>query len=332
MSFQGIEIVSTGSAVPERIATNDDFAKIVDTSDEWITTRTGMKKRHISSGEPTWYIGAKAAEKALKEGGINALDIDLIICTTVTPDFQTPSTSCMIQREIGAENAMCFDMNAACTGFIFALDAARRYLAFPDINNVLVVSSEILSKMVDYTDRASCVLFGDAAGACIVRSADRLYASSLSSDGRGGHLLCSRYPFRENPLQNESLKPEFDDLDTPHDNYLHMAGREVYKFATKALPNEVLRACERAGISVDELKCIIPHQANVRIVETAAKNLGVPMERMYINLEKYGNTSSASIPVALNEAVCEGRIKRGDKVALVGFGGGLTSGAVVIEW
>lgn len=332
MALNGIEIISTGSAVPERIVTNDDFAKIVDTSDEWITTRTGMKKRHISSGEPTWFIGAKAAKNALEKGGVDPSEIDLIICTTVTPDFQTPSTACMIQRELGAENAMCFDMNAACTGFVFALDAARRYLSFPDCKTALIVSAEVLSKMVDYTDRASCVLFGDAAGACVVRAADKLYASSLSSDGNGAKLLCARYQFRENPLQDKSLMPEFDDLDSPHDTYLHMAGREVYKFATKALPNEVTRACERAEIEVSELSCIVPHQANVRIVETAAKNLGVSMDCMYMNLEKYGNTSSASIPVALDEAVSEGRIKRGDKIALVGFGGGLTSGAIVMEW
>lgn len=332
MALNGIEIISTGSAVPVQTATNDDFAKIVDTSDEWITTRTGMKVRHISSGEPTWYIGANAAKNAMEKGNVNPEDIDLIICTTVTPDFQTPSTACMIQREIGAKNAICFDMNAACTGFVFALDAARRYLSFPDINTALIVSAEVLSKMVDYTDRASCVLFGDAAGACVLRSADKLYSSSLSSDGTGAKLLCTRYPFNSNPLQDKEKMPEFDDLDTPHDNYLHMAGREVYKFATKALPFEVTRACERAGIKVDELSLIIPHQANVRIVETAAKNLGVSMDIMYMNLEKYGNTSSASIPVALDEAVSEGRIKRGDKIALVGFGGGLTSGAAVIEW
>lgn len=334
MANMGIEILGTGHHAPARVADNEDFAKIVDTSDEWITSRTGMKRRHISSGEPTWYIASQAAHNALENGGVDPLDLDLIICTTVTPDFQTPSTASMVQRELGAKNAICFDMNAACSGFIFALDTARRYLVSGDeVKTALVVSADILSKMVDYTDRSSCVLFGDAAGACVMRAAPgRLYASSLSSDGEGAGLLCARYPFPSNPLQDPALMPQWEDLDSPQDPYLHMAGREVYKFAVKALPHEVMRACQKAGITVEELKWIVPHQANIRIVETAAKNLGVSMDKMVMNLSEYGNTSSASIPVALDEAHRDARICRGDKVAMVGFGGGLTSGAVVLEW
>lgn len=329
----GIKIKGIGSYVPEMIATNEDFTKIVDTSDEWITQRTGIKTRHITNGEPNYYLGAKAAERAIADAGISPQDIDLIIVATCTPDFYTPSESCLIQREIGAIGSMAIDINCACTGFDYGFDMAKRYLqSDDDVHTVLLVAAEELSKFVDYTDRSSCILFGDGSAAFILEKQENtLYASYLGADGNGAKFLAARALRSENVFRTN--KEDFNmDMPELRDYFFTQDGKEVYKFATKALPNAVSKACEKAGISPEELDAIVPHQANVRIIETAAKNLGVSMDKMVVYIDRYGNTSSASIPIAFCDAVAEGRIKRGDKICLVGFGGGLTYAAVIFEY
>ena len=329
----GIKVKGIGKYGPEMIASNEDFAKIVDTSDEWITQRTGIKTRHIANGEPTYWIGAEAAKKAIADAGIDVSEIDLIICATVTPDFYTPSTACLIQREIGAIGSMAIDINCACTGFDYGLDMARRYLlSEDDVNTVLLVSAEELSKFTDYTDRSSCILFGDGAAAFVLeRKYDALYSAYLGADGNGAKFLVSRAMRSENVFRTK--KEDFD-MGMPETklHYFTQDGKEVYKFATKALPLAVTKACEKAGISPEELDAIVPHQANVRIIETAAKNLGVSMDKMVVYIDRYGNTSSASIPIAFCDAVAEGRIKRGDKICFVGFGGGLTYAGIIFEY
>ena len=310
----GVRIKGAGRYVPELIATNDDYAKIVDTNDEWITQRTGIKTRHISNGEPTYYLGAMAAKEALKDAGIGADEIGLIIATTCTPDYFTPSTACL------------------SSGFVYAVDMARRYLLCDDIKYVLVVAAEELSKFVDYEDRSTCILFGDAAAAVVLeKSEDTLFSSCLKADGSGARYLASRALLTINPFRQ--TETEFDmEMPEPHKHYLIQDGKEVYKFATNALPAAVAEACEKAEISPEELDAIVPHQANVRIIETAAKKLHVSMDKMVLNIADYGNTSSASIPNAFVDGVKSGRIKRGDKVCFVGFGGGLTYGACIFEY
>lgn len=332
-NLTGINILGTGKYVPEMIVTNDDFAKIVDTSDEWITQRTGIKQRHISNGEPTYYFGAMAAKEALSNAEIKAEDIDLIITATCTPDFYTPSASCLIQREIGATGCMAMDINCACTGFDYGLDMAKRYLQSGDgINKVLLVASEALSKFVDYTDRSSCILFGDGASAFVLEKQENtFYSSYLGADGNGAKFIVSRALKSENAFRTN--KEDFDmQMPETKEHFFTQDGKEVYKFATKALPNAVSEACKKIGITPDDIDWIVPHQANVRIIETAAKNLGVSMDKFIVYIDRYGNTSSASIPIAFCDAVADGKIKRGDKVCFVGFGGGLTYGSVIFEY
>lgn len=329
----GVRVLGIGMHVPPMIATNDDFAKIVDTSDEWITQRTGIKQRHITNGEPTYYIGAKAAQKALDDAGIKAEEVGLIIATTVTADYYTPSLSCLIQREIGAVGSMAMDLNCACAGFVYGFDMAKRYLQTDhSLKYVLLVAAEELSKFVDYTDRSSCVLFGDGAAAFVLRRSENTFFSSfLGADGNGAEFLAARGLRSENAFR---INEEEFDLNMPNTkkHYLYQNGKEVYKFAVKALPESVEKACAKLEMDPDELDAIVAHQANIRIIETAAKNLNVDIRKFPIYIDKYGNTSSASIPIAFCEAVKDGRICRNDKVCLVGFGGGLVYGAVIFEY
>lgn len=328
----GVKIKGIGRYVPKLVATNDDYAKIVETNDEWITQRTGIKTRHITDGEPTYYLGAMAAKEAIADAGLTLDDIGLIIATTVTPDYFTPSTACLIQRELGSSSCPAIDINCACSGFVYAVDMARRYLACGDIKNVLVVACEELSKFTDYSDRSSCILFGDAAAAVVLEKADDvLFASFTAADGSGAPFLAARALHSVNPFRKN--EEDFDmNMPVPNKHYLHQDGKEVYKFATNALPTAVSKSCEKAQIEPDELDAIIPHQANIRIIETAAKKLGVSMDKMVLNISKYGNTSSASIPGAFYDAVKEGKINRGDKICFVGFGGGLTYGSCILEY
>lgn len=327
----GINILGMGTYVPEQKLVNDDFKKFVDTNDEWIRTRTGIVERHMAGWEPVWYMGKMAALAALEKAGVKPEEIGLVICTTVTSDFLTPSMASIIQYEIGAENAAAFDQNAACSGFVYAMDTARRFLATDDsLKYVLVVSSEATSRFCDFTDRQTCILFGDGAAAVVVEKSDKMFSSFLGSDGSGARVL-----FAKNLYPAKEIKLESDFNDGFPEKAMHMLyqdGRTVYKFATQALPNAFENAAGKIGVTKDDIDWFIPHQANVRIIETAAKKLGASMDKFIITLDRFGNTSSASIPLALNAGIEDGRIQRGQKLALIGFGAGLTYGGIVMEY
>ena len=327
----GINILGMGSYVPEQKMTNDDFTKFVETNDEWIRTRTGITERRMADWEPTWYMGKMASVAALERAGVTADEIGLVISTSVTPDFLTPSMASIIQYEIGANKAAAFDLNAACTGFVYALDTARRFLETDDsLRYVLVVANEALSRFVDYEDRSTCVLFGDGAAAAVVERSDKLFSSYLGSDGSGARVLFAR---SLEVAPQVKLESDFDDgFPEKPLHQLYQNGKEVYKFATQALPKSFELAAEKVGVTKDEIDWFIPHQANVRIIETAAKKLKVGMDKFIITLDHFGNTSSASIPLALNEGIEKGVVKRGQKLALIGFGAGLTYGGIVMEY
>jgi len=328
--LQGINVLGTGFYVPENIMTNEDLSKIVETNDEWITTRTGIKQRHISTGHPTWYLGVEAARKALDDANLDGSEIDLIIVSTTTPDYYTPSCACIVQRELKATNAMTMDVNCACAGFTYTLDMARRYLITGDVKKALVIGAENLSTITDYDDRATCILFGDGAAAFVVEASDKLYASFLGADGNGAKYLIAKH---NNPTRWHKDEERFNDGTPETDrHYLSQDGKEVYKFATKILPFAASKALEKVNMNPEDIDCYIPHQANLRIIQTASSNLGIPMDKFYVTLDRYGNTSSSSIPIAFDEAVKNGIIKRGDKICLVGFGAGLTYGAIILEY
>ena len=329
----GINILAMGNYVPEQKLKNDDFTRFIETNDEWIRTRTGIVERPMAGWEPTWYMGMKAAEAAVKKAGIDVKDIGLVISCTATSDFLTPSMSSVIQHKIGAVNAGAFDLNAACTGFVYALDTARRFVQTDDnMKYVLVVANESLSRFLDFTDRGSCILFGDGAAAAIIEKSDKMYSSALRSDGSGADLLCAR-SLNVAPEIKQDAPDDFTDNfpDMPL-HKLFQNGKEVYKFATSALPKSFTLAAEKIGVTKDDIDWFIPHQANVRIIETAAKKLGVSMDKFIVTLDHFGNTSSASIPLALNEGIEKGLIKRGQKLALIGFGAGLTYGGIILEY
>lgn len=329
----GIAIIGTGKYLPKRIVTNEDMAKLVDTSDEWITTRTGIKTRHVVENETTWQMGAYAAKDAMAAAGLSPSDIDVVLGTSVTTDYLTPSVACLVANECGINNALCLDINAACAGFTYGLDLARRYLLDDDCKNVLVISAETMSKIVDYTDRATCVLFGDGAGAAIIAKSDKPFYSVFGSDPTGvPHLVARSYVTAHPFLEQQPFDAFADGITETKGHALYQNGKEVYKFATRILPEVVTAACEKAGIRPADLAVIIPHQANLRIITTAASNLGLSLDHFFVNIEKYGNMSSACIPIALNEAIEGGRIKKGDMVCVVGFGGGLVYGACVFEY
>lgn len=320
-------IWGVGRALPERILTNADLEQMVDTSDEWITSRTGIKERRIAADdEATSDLASKAAVAALDDARLTADDIDLIIVATITPDTIFPATACLVQDRIGARRAAAFDLSAGCSGFIYALDMGTRCIESGTYNRVLVVGADTLSRITNWSDRSTCVLFGDGAGACVlgpVRTGGVL-ATFLGADGSGGDKLIlpaggSRLPMSEKALQ-QGLQ------------YIHMAGNEVFRFAVRIMGEAAITALERSGISTDDVELFLPHQANTRIIEAAAKRLGLPAERVFVNVHKYGNTSGASVPIALSEAVDEGHVKAGDHLVLVGFGAGLTWGAAVVQW
>lgn len=327
----GVNILGLGSYVPEQKLTNNDFKKFVETDDEWIRTRTGITERRMAGWEPTWYMGLKAVEQAIERAGISPEEVGLIISTSVTPDFLTPSMACVIQGKIGAVNAAAFDLGAACSGFVYALDTAERFLRTDDnLKYVVIVANEALSRFIDFSDRTTCVLFGDGAAAAVVEKSDKLFSSAICSDGTGAVNLCARSLNVAPEVQTESdFVDEFPQNGLHH---LYQNGKEVYKFATSALPKSFELAAEKIGITKDDIDWFIPHQANVRIIETAAKKLGTPMDKFVVTLDHFGNTSSASIPLAFNEAVEKGIVKRGQKLALIGFGAGLTYGGIILEY
>jgi 3-oxoacyl-[acyl-carrier-protein] synthase-3 len=321
------KVSGVGSYVPSKVLTNQDLEKIVDTSDEWITTRTGIKERRIASPqETTSSLALEAARRALQMAQVDPQELDLILVATVTPDMAFPATACLLQRELGAPRAACFDLEAGCTGFVYALVVAEKYLIGGGGNKALVVGAETLSKIVDWEDRATCVLFGDGAGACILEKTDHpgLLASYLGSDGGGAHLLELPAGGSRMPASKESVAGRM--------HYIKMNGNEVFKFAVRIMEEASREVARRAGIGLEEVALFIPHQANIRIIDSAARRLKIPQEKIFVNVHKYGNTSSASIPIALDEAYREGRIKDGDLLLLVGFGAGLTWGSTVIRW
>ncbi len=322
------QVTGWGKCLPQRIVTNDDLAKLVDTSDEWIRTRTGISARRIADArETTASIAIRAARNALAVANLPPQKLDLIIVATATPDHTFPATACLVQDALGASNAGAFDLSAGCSGFVYGLSLAAQTIGSGAQRNVLVIGAETLSRIVDWSDRNTCVLFGDGAGAVVLQAVEGeggILSSHLGADGSGADLLVvpgggSRHP--AGPT-------------TYHDgeHFIHMDGREVYRFATRIIAKASREALEAARLSIDQVALFIPHQANIRIIESAAKELGVPKERMYVNLQRYGNTSAASIPIALCEAVEEGRLQPGDHAVLVGFGAGLTWGATVLRW
>ena len=317
-------ICGTGSALPKRIVTNDDLSKIMDTSDEWIKSRTGIGARHIATEETLTDLAFHASLQALEEAGALPEELDMILAATLSPDNVFPSLSCELQRELGAVNAVAFDINAACSGFLFALQTADAYIKSGRYKNILVVGGEILSKMMDWNDRSTCVLFGDGAGAALVKvdSDFGILGISQGSDGAKGQALTCENRRINNPYMKNST-----DL-----SYTNMNGQEVYKFAVRTVPKAILEALGEAGLTVSDIDLFILHQANIRIIESVAKRLKVPMEKFPTNLQECGNISAGSLPVLLDEINRAGRIKKGDKIVLAGFGGGLTWGAAVLEW
>lgn len=320
-------IVATGSYAPERILRNADLEKMVDTTDEWIMTRTGIRERHIARpDETTSDMGAEAARRALAAANLTAEQVDLIIVATITPDMGFPNTACFVQSKIGAVNAYCYDIEAACSGFIYALEIARQAVTAGTVDTVLVIGAEKISCITDWKDRSLCVLFGDGAGAAVVRAVDGagIRSSVLRSDGRLSNLLMLPGGGSKHPASAETLAQGL--------HFMKMDGRDVFKHAVTCMTDVARKALEKAGKTVEDMKLIIPHQANQRIISAIGDRLGGRPDQYFINLERYGNTSAASIILALDEAVRAGRLTKGDQVLLVAFGGGFTWGATVLEW
>lgn len=320
-------ILGVGSFVPEQVIDNFYFEKIMDTSDEWIKTRTGISERRmVNKDETTSDLSTKAALNAIKCANLKPQDIDLIIVATATPDMVFPSTACLVQENIGAINAAAFDISVACSGFIYAMTIAKQFIENKTYKKVLVIGAETLSKVLDYEDRTTAILFGDGAGAVVIGEVleGGILSTYLGSDGKGKDFLNIPAGGSKLPASKETVE-----------NRLHtikMAGNDVYKFAVRIMSEASLKALEMADLNTDSIDYLIPHQANIRIIEASAKRLKLGMDKVYVNLDKYGNMSAASIPVALDEAFRKGKIHKGDNVVLVGFGGGLTWGSSVINW
>lgn len=321
-------ITGTGSYLPEKVLTNADLEKMVETSDEWITTRTGVKERRMAAPqEAASDLGAEAARRALKEANLKAEDIDCLIVATITGDMPFPSTACFIQNLIGAKNAAAFDVSAACTGFIYALSIGKAYIENQTYKKVLIIAVDLLSRITDWTDRSTCVLFGDGAGAVILEprsSGFGIESIYIGADGRQTGLLYQPGGGSRNPATGKTVS------DKQH--YIKMSGNEVFKFAVTAMIDSARKAMEMANLKCEDIKLLIPHQANIRIIEATAKRLKLPVEKIFVNIQKYGNMSGATTAIGLDEAFREGRIKKGDYVELVAFGAGLTWGAAVIKW
>ena len=314
-------ISGTGAAVPEKVLTNFDLEKMVDTSDEWIRTRSGIERRHIAQdGETTGTLGAEAAQRALDDAGIGPEEVDLILVATVTPEMIFPSTACVIQEAIGAVNAGAMDVNAACSGFIYALSVADLMVASGKCGHVLVIASETLSRITDWTDRNTCVLFGDGAGAAVVSpspdEARGILSTYMKSDGSKGEILYIPGGGSRNPASHETVDQGM--------HFIKMSGRETFKVAVQAMGDAAVRILKAEGLSGSDVDLMIPHQANMRIIQATARRIDLPMEKVYVNLNEYGNTSAATIPIALDEARKNGRLESGDLALFVAFGGGLT--------
>ncbi len=317
-------ICGTGRALPKLVVTNDDLSKIMDTSDEWISSRTGIRSRHLAVEETLTGLATEAAKQALEESGVKAEELDMILAATLSADDICPALACELQRELGAVNAVGFDINAACSGFLFALQTADAYIKIGMYKKILVVGGEILSKMMDWNDRSTCVLFGDGAGAAVVQADEEcgILANIQGSDGAKGEALVVENRKVNNPYVTNSKEL----------SYTFMNGQEVYKFAVKTVPKAILEAVEKAGLTIEDIDLFVLHQANMRIIESVSKRLKVSMEKFPTSLEECGNISAGSVPILLDKVNKEGKLKKGDKVVLAGFGGGLTWGASVLTW
>ncbi|MDY6913569.1 MAG: beta-ketoacyl-ACP synthase III [Planctomycetota bacterium] len=320
-------ITGMGAAVPPKVMTNADFEKILDTSDEWITQRTGIKKRHVvSDGEATVSLGTEAAKKALAEAGVEPTALDLIICATITPDMIFPASACFIQEALGATNVPAFDLSAACSGFVYGLAIASKFIETGTYRKILVLGAESLSRFSDYSDRSSCILFGDGAGAVVLEPTEKLdrgiQYTVMHADGAGWDYIHVPAGGSRTPATHETVEQ--------HQHFVKMRGRDVYKFAVEKMQWLLADCMKQCQLSVDDVDLVIPHQVNSRIIKSATKKLDFPLEKVYVNIDEYGNTSAASIPLAMDEARQAGRIRPGSTLLLVAFGAGLTwAGAVV---
>ncbi|GAB1155561.1 MULTISPECIES: beta-ketoacyl-ACP synthase III [Paenibacillus] len=327
-NLRPVGVIGTGKYVPEKILTNSDLEKMVDTNDEWIVSRTGIKERHIAApDQATSDLAYEAAMKALESAGMTGSDLDLIIVATITPDSAFPSTACILQDKLGAKGAAAFDLSAACSGFVYGLATATSFIQSGMYNNALVIGADCLSRITDYTDRNTCVLFGDGAGAVVIGEVPEgrgFKSFDLGAEGAGGGLLQlegggSRLPASAETVENKK-------------HYIYMNGREVFKFAVRVMGTATDEVLRKAGLERTDVDLFVPHQANIRIIQSAMQRLELPEEKVVVNVDKYANTSAASIPLALVEAAEEGRMKAGDTILMVGFGGGLTWGASVLVW
>ncbi len=321
-------ITGWGMAVPEKVLTNEDLAEIVDTNDAWIQSRTGIRERHIAAPEEsTASLAAAAALEALKIADLNPFEVDLIVVSTSSPEHVFPATASLVQDSIGAAKAGAFDLSAACTGFILALNMAAQAIKTGSIENALVIGAETLSRITNYEDRNTCILFGDGAGAFVLQASDEpggVLSAVMRSDGSGGDLLSLNAGGSKMPATAETV--------AAGEHFIKMNGREVFRFATRVMAQATREAVEKSGLELDNIDLIVPHQANKRIIDSAARGLKLPMEKFAVNVERYGNTSTASIPLAMIEAIQDGRVNPGDEVVFVGFGAGLTWGAVAAQW
>jgi 3-oxoacyl-[acyl-carrier-protein] synthase-3 len=325
---RSVSIVGTGAYLPERILSNADLEKLVDTSDEWIMTRTGIRERRLAAADEfTSDLAANAARAAMQSAGIAPEEIDLIIVATVTPDMFFPATACFVQQKIGAKNAACFDLSAACSGFLYGIEVAQQFITSHTYDTVLVIGADKLSTIVDWTDRNTCVLFGDGAGAAILRNragSHGVIATYMGADGGYSEILNIPGGGCRHPMTPENYAKRM--------NTIQMNGKETYKQAVTAMLTAAHKALEQAGLRAEDIACVIPHQANLRIIEAVSDRLGIPLERFLVNLDRYGNTSAAAVAIALDEANRTGRIRVGDYVLLVVFGGGLTWASSVVQW
>ena len=325
MTLKSAKISGIGYFVPKKVLSNHDLEKMVNTSDEWITTRTGIKERRMADkDESTADLAVKAAKSALKSAGVDADDVELIIVATVTPDHLMPSTATIVQKKIKAKNAVAFDLNAACSGFVYAMTTAHQYIATGFYKNALIIGADTMTKFIDFTDRNTCVLFGDGAGAVYLeacKSGQGILGSCIKSNGVN---------FISIPAGGSRMPPSAETV-SDRQHFIDMEGIEVYKFAIKVVPEAVAEILEKCSLTVDDIDMLIFHQANVRIVDTVCSKLNISSEKSFVNLQKYGNTSAASIPIALCEALDEGAVKKGDTVILVGFGAGMTWGATALK-
>ena len=328
-TVRSAHIIGWGKYVPAKVMTNDDLSRSVETSDEWIVSRTGIRERRIVSSpkETTATMSIAAAKEALKVASIAPSEIDLVIVATITPDYSIPATACLVQDALGAENAGAFDLSAGCSGFVYGLAMGAQAIASGAQNCVLVIGAETLSRIVNWHERETCILFGDGAGAVVLRGSDEpggVLSTLIRSDGSGGELLIVPAGGSRQPATLDTVAMGL--------HYVRMNGKEVYRFATRVMDKAARQVVADAGLTMDDIDLYIPHQANLRIIQAAARSLGLPMDKFFVNLDKYGNTSSASIPVALCEAAAAERVRPGDHVVMVGFGAGLTWAAAVVQW